>query len=82
MKNKRDSIHSENWKLLANGIILQACRDYQREPNQRGNVIKFIRSEWFTCLCRGCIKPEDLINHLRSEVYEYGEKNLLKKAKF
>lgn len=82
MKNKRDSIHSENWKLLANGIILQACKDYQMEPSQRGDAIKFIRSEWFTFLCRGCIKPEDLINHLRSEVYEYGEKNLLKKAQF
>lgn len=82
MKNKRDSIHSENWKLLANGIIMQACRDYQMEPSQRGDVIKFIWSEWFTFLCRGCIKPEDLINHLRSEVHEYGEKNLLKKAQF
>ena len=82
MKNKRASIHSENWKLLANGIIFQACRDYQREPSQRGDVIEFIRSEWFTFLCRGRINPEDLIKHLRSEVYEYGEKNLLKKTQF
>lgn len=77
---KNEKISMENLKLLANAIIIQAYKDYKDEPAMRGDVINFIRSDWFIFLSRGYVKQADLIQYLRSEVYEYGEKKLLNQA--
>lgn len=72
----------ENWKSLANAIIIQACRDYMLEPGMRSSIEKFIKSKYFNTISRGAVPPEQLISFLRTEVKQNGEKNLYKKANF
>lgn len=54
-------------KLLANAIIAQAVRDYKesRSEGTKKEVEKFLRSDWFVLLSRGCVNGEDVIAHLR-----------------
>jgi len=57
----------ENIELLANAIILQAVKDYRHtySPQQRAEIKRFFRSEWFRALTR--LDGEMLITRLENE---------------
>lgn len=58
-------MYDENIKLLANAVILQACRDYVIDSR---SIEHFINSEWFVLLSRGACNPQALIKRLREGV--------------
>ena len=57
----------ENIKLLANAIILQAVKDYRHthSPQQRAEIKRFFRSDWFKVLTR--VDGEMIIARLENE---------------
>lgn len=61
--------YADNWKLLANAIIMQAIKDYQTGEISFSELCRFLRSEWFCELSRGCVKPDAIIE----EVTKHGK---------
>ena len=57
----------ENIELLANAIILQAVKDYRHtySPQQRTEIKRFFRSDWFKVLTR--VDGEMIIARLENE---------------
>ena len=57
----------ENFELLANAIILQAVKDYRHtySPQQRAEIKRFFRSDWFKVLTR--VDGEMIITRLENE---------------
>lgn len=71
---KQEIVSRESLLLLANAIIINACKDYQDEPATRYVIEKFIKSDYFDLLSRSAISPKILIEHLRNAVKEKEEK--------
>ena len=57
----------DGYERLANGIILQAVKDYRiaKSPATRRSIERFFRSDWFKMLTD--LDGEDLIERLREE---------------
>ena len=57
----------ENFELLANAIIMQAVKDYRHtySPQQRAEIKRFFRSDWFKVLTR--VDGEMIIKRLENE---------------
>lgn len=63
----------ENFELLANAIILQAVKDYRHtySPQQRTEIKRFFRSDWFKVLTR--VDGEMIIKRLDQERTDFYE---------
>ena len=59
------------YEDLANGIVLQAVKDYRLHDDERelASIERFFRSGWFSTLTS--INPEMLISKLRKEKVRY-----------
>ena len=68
--------YEDNWKELANAIVLQAVVDYRMSEDPRDLKVleRFFRSEWFALLTG--LDPEYLITELRKEKLKYGRKGI------
>ena len=66
----------ENWKELANAIVLQAVVDYRmsEDPRDLKMLEQFFRSPWFAALTS--LDPEYLITELRKEKITYGREEI------
>lgn len=63
-----EEVSKDGLLTLANAIIIQSCRDYMDDIEQRVYIEKFLRSEYALLLMRDSISPEVIITHLREEV--------------
>lgn len=61
--------YAYNWKLLANAIIMQAIKDYKEGAITLPELSRFLHSEWFLELSRGCVTPDSIIE----EVAKHGK---------
>jgi hypothetical protein len=52
------------WKLLANAIIIKAVEDFENNVISEEVFLRFIKSEYFAILSRGCIPPEKIIKEV------------------
>ena len=52
------------YLLLANAIIIRAVRDYEEGIISEEAFIRFIKSDYFTVLSRGCVAPEKIIKEI------------------
>lgn len=55
---------SEGWRLLANAVIVQAVRDYQEGRISYMDLYRFLKSDWFTLLSRGCVSPDSILKEV------------------
>ena len=78
---RREALINEGWKNLANGIVLQAARDYRRTLRRQGlnpeketvseyqlSIEQFFRSDWFKTICN--LDGEALMLRIRAEVMD------------
>ena len=61
-------MYDNNIKMLANAVVIRACMDYADDVSCRDSVERFLYSEWFQLLTRGCCDPGALVKHLREVV--------------
>ena len=68
--------YEDNWKELANAIVLQAVVDYRmsEDPRDLKMLEQFFRSPWFAALTS--LDPEYLITELRKEKITYGREEI------
>ena len=68
--------YEDNWKELANAIVLQAVDDYRmsEDPRDLKMLEQFFRSPWFAALTS--LDPEYLITELRKEKITYGREEI------
>ena len=68
--------YEDNWKELANAIVLQAVVDYRMSEDPRDLKVleQFLRSPWFAALTS--LDPEYLITELRKEKMKYGREEI------
>ena len=52
------------WKLLANAIIIKAVEDFENNVISEEVFLRFIKSEYFAILSRGCVSPEKIIKEI------------------
>ena len=69
LMHSRSSFASENaeqlpWKLLANAIILKALEDFEHGVISEREIMRFIKSDYFSILSRGCVSPERIIKEV------------------
>lgn len=67
--NKTDA-DGESWSLLANAIIVRAIDDYKEGRISYLDLYRFVHSDWFLLLSRGCVSP----NSILKEVTKNGKK--------
>ena len=63
-----EQVYTDGILDLANAIIERAAMDYTDEHasyDERNQIERFFRSEYFTMLSRGCVSPESIIKHLK-----------------
>lgn len=60
----------EGISLLANAIIIRAVEDYKEGRLSYLEFHRFLHSDWFLLLSRGCVSPESILK----EVSENGKK--------
>jgi len=63
--------YEDNWKELANAIVLQAVVDYRmsEDPRDLKMLEQFFKSPWFAALTS--LDPNYLITELRKEKIKY-----------
>jgi hypothetical protein len=68
--------YEDNWKELANAIVLQAVVDYRmsEDPRDLKMLEQFFKSPWFAALTS--LDPEYLITELRKEKMKYGREEI------
>ena len=64
MFNSTDS-DSESWSLLANAIILRAVDDYKKGRLCYMDLHRFLHSDWFLLLSRGCVSPASILTEVK-----------------
>lgn len=52
------------WKLLANAIIIKAIEDFENNVISEEVFVRFIKSEYFAVLSRGCVPTEKIIKEI------------------
>ena len=60
----------DNYVLLANAIVLQACTDYRSGSLSEGAFRRFLSSDWYMLLTN--IDGEYIFNRLRKERMDNG----------
>ena len=68
--------YEDNWKELANAIVLQAVIDYRlsEDPRDLKMLEQFFKSPWFAALTS--LDPNYLITELRKEKMKYGREEI------
>ena len=68
--------YEDNWKELANAIVLQAVVDYRmsEDPRDLKMLEQFFKSPWFAALTS--LDPKYLITELRKEKMKYGREEI------
>lgn len=52
------------WKLLANAIIIKAVEDFENNVISEEVFLRFIKSDYFAILSRGCVAQEKIIKEI------------------